>query len=223
MSDKINKFPRGLKVLITIAVLAVFVWLFKTYTSYDNIYYYYSIGAAALITLAVIYLTYRKPSPAKPKSPRINEELHAESEEEIAEAEIGSESLKPGDISAMPGIIKSASSRSSHTSSAVESAEISPIPLIEDPSTLTLDEKNSLVNAIWYRCENPYCKYTSFLSVHHIVEEKVGGTNKLNNLIVLCPYCHDLAHRGEIPETEMRMWIEDRSERWKFKPEWKYF
>jgi hypothetical protein len=223
MSDKISKFPRGLRVLITMAVLAVFVWLFKTYTSYDSIYYYYSIGAAALITLAVIYLTYRKPSPAKPRYQRINEQLHAESEEEIAESENESESLKPGDISAMPGILKSASSRSSLASNEIESAEISPIPLIEDPSSLTLDEKNSLVNAIWYRCENPYCKYTSFLSVHHIVEEKVGGTNKLDNLIVLCPYCHDLAHRGEIPETEMRMWIEDRSERWKFKPEWKYF
>lgn len=223
MSDKISKFPRGLRVLITMAVLVVFVWLFKTYTSYNSIYYYYSIGTAALITVAVIYLTYRQPSLAKPRSHRINDELHAESEEDIAEDEIESESLKPGDISAMAGVLKSASSRSSPASNAVESAEISPIPLIEDPSTLTLDEKNALVNAVWYRCENPYCKYTSFLSVHHIVQEKLGGTNKLDNLIVLCPYCHDLAHRGEIPETEMRLWVEDRSERWKFKPEWKYF
>ncbi len=70
-----------------------------------------------------------------------------------------------------------------------------PIALVEDESTLTEDEKNELVNAVWYRCENPYCKYTNFLSVHHIVDEKDGGTNKLDNLIVLCPYCHDLAHR----------------------------
>jgi len=224
MSEKNSKFPRGLTVLITMAVLAVLVWLFKTYIFDDDLYYYYySIGAAALITAVVTYLTYRKPSPAKTRPNMIHEELHAESEEEIAEAEIESESLRPGDISAIPGLPKSASSRSSLASNDVESTKVSPIPLIEDPSTLTLDEKNSLVNAVWYRCENPYCKYTSFLSVHHIVEEKVGGTNKLDNLIVLCPYCHDLAHRGEIPETEMHMWIENRSDRWKFKPEWKYF
>ena len=222
MSEKNSKFPRGLTVLITMAVLAVLVWLFKTYITDNSIYYYYSIGVAALITAAVTYLTYRRPSPAKTRPKMINKDLHVESEEEMAEAEIESESLRPGDISAMPGILKSTSSRSSLASNDVES-EVSPIPLIEDPSTLTLDEKNSLVNAVWYRCENPYCKYTSFLSVHHIVEEKVGGTNKLDNLIVLCPYCHDLAHRGEIPETEMHMWIENRSDRWKFKPEWKYF
>jgi len=98
-----------------------------------------------------------------------------------------------------------------------------PIPLIDDETTLTLDEKNQLVNAVWYRCENPYCKYTSFLGVHHIVDEKDGGTNKLDNLIVLCPYCHDLAHRRDIPEKEMRDWISNREDRFKFKPDWHYF
>jgi hypothetical protein len=97
-----------------------------------------------------------------------------------------------------------------------------PIPLIEDETVLTEEEQNKLVNSVWYRCENPYCQYTSFLGVHHIKEEKDGGTNRLDNLIVLCPFCHDLAHKNEIPEREMRNWISNREERFKFKPTWPY-
>jgi hypothetical protein len=96
------------------------------------------------------------------------------------------------------------------------------MPIITDVSVLTEEDKSQLENAVWYRCENPFCKYTHFLDVHHIVDEKDGGTNKLENLIVLCPYCHDLAHRNEIPEKEMRDWISNREERFKFKPEWHY-
>lgn len=98
-----------------------------------------------------------------------------------------------------------------------------PVPLIEDETSLTKEDINNLVNAVWYRCENPYCKYTSFLTVHHIVDEKDGGTNKLDNLIVLCPYCHDLAHRNEMPVEEMSEWIANREERFKSKLEWHYF
>jgi 5-methylcytosine-specific restriction endonuclease McrA len=96
------------------------------------------------------------------------------------------------------------------------------IPLIDDETSLTIEEKNQLVNAVWYRCENPFCRFTQFITVHHIIEEKDGGTNKLDNLIVLCPYCHDLAHRKEIPEKEMRDWISNREERFKFTLEWHY-
>jgi len=106
---------------------------------------------------------------------------------------------------------------------AAENQDTPHIPLVEDETVLTEDDKNILLNAVWYRCENPYCKYTNFLGVHHIVEEKNGGTNKLDNLIVLCPFCHDLAHRGEIPETEMREWISHRETRFKSRPDWKYY
>jgi hypothetical protein len=96
------------------------------------------------------------------------------------------------------------------------------MPIITDESILTEEDKSQLENAVWYRCENPFCKYTHFLDVHHIIDEKDGGTNKLENLIVLCPYCHDLAHRSEIPEKEMLDWISNRDERFKFKLEWHY-
>jgi hypothetical protein len=103
-----------------------------------------------------------------------------------------------------------------------ENNDESPMPLIDDETSLSVEEKNQLVNAVWYRCENPFCKFTQFITVHHIIEEKDGGTNKLDNLIVLCPYCHDLAHRKEIPEKEMRDWISNREERFKFILEWHY-
>jgi hypothetical protein len=162
--------------------------------AFNTIYFYYCIGAAVLITALVIYLVYRKPSTTKKAARKVK----------AASDHVGDEKTSAAEAED------------------VIQAESPPIPLIDDESALTDEEKNILVNAVWYRCENPYCKYTSFLSVHHILEEKDGGDNKLDNLIVLCPFCHDLAHRGEIPEKEMREWNNDRAERWKFKPEWKY-
>jgi|GEM_PF-1579016 len=96
------------------------------------------------------------------------------------------------------------------------------IPVVSEESSLTQEEKNLLMNAVWYRCENPYCKYTHFLDVHHIISESDGGSNKLDNLIVLCPYCHDLAHKGEIPLKKMIEWISKPEERFRFIPEWRY-
>ncbi len=104
------------------------------------------------------------------------------------------------------------------TASSAEDA----MPLTGDESSLTAEEKNRLVNAVWYRCENPYCKYTHFLDIHYIVDEKSGGTNTLDNLIVLCPYCHNLAHKQEIPEYKMREWIANREERFRFHIDWPY-
>jgi len=97
-----------------------------------------------------------------------------------------------------------------------------PIPLIEDKTSLTVEETNRLINAVWCRCENPFCKDTRFLGVHHITNEESGGKNTLDNLIVLCPYCHDLTHKKKIPETKMRDWIQNKEERFKFKIDWPY-
>ena len=219
MSATNSRFPRGLRVLLTLIVLAVLIWQFTTNTPY----YYYSIGAGVVITGVVIYLTYRKPSSVKKANKIISEEPPIDSEQEVVEGKIESENPDTDEILAKATLEKAADRNMSQSFSDVEPGETPPIPLIDDESSLTLNEKNTLVNAVWYRCENPYCKYTSFLSVHHIVEEKDGGNNKLDNLIVLCPFCHDLSHRNEIPEKEMREWISNRAERWKFKPEWKYF
>jgi hypothetical protein len=94
--------------------------------------------------------------------------------------------------------------------------------LREDETTLKDEEKNELINSVWCTCENPYCKFTKFLDVHHVVDEKDGGSNRLDNLIVLCSFCHDLAHKDDIPLEEMRGWIATREQRYQFKPNWHY-
>jgi hypothetical protein len=144
---------------------------------------------------------------------------------EIKNVEIA-ETMAPEDKADSEEKVAAVTSDSSNAESETEPdlAEGEPhLSLINDETSLTEEEKSELENAVWYRCENPYCKYTHFLDVHHIIDEKNGGTNKLDNLIVLCPYCHNLAHKNEIPEEEMRLWISNRQERFKFKLNWHYF
>lgn len=132
-----------------------------------------------------------------------------------------SELIQPVDTDSVARARKDGAEEDGHLIN--EYNEITPsLPLFEDESILTEEDKIELLNAVWYRCENPFCKVTNFLSVHHIVEEKEGGTNKLDNLIVLCPYCHDLAHKNEIPVKEMHNWISNRVGRFKTKLEWRY-
>ncbi len=75
------------------------------------------------------------------------------------------------------------------------------------------------MNAVWYRCENPYCNHTEFLDVHHIID---AGSNNLNNLIVLCPKCNALAHNNEITVEELKSWLVEREKRFKSDLDWPY-
>ncbi len=95
-------------------------------------------------------------------------------------------------------------------------------PMVSELSSLPEDAKNKLKNAIWYRCENPYCNYTQFLDVHHILSEVEGGTNRPDNLIVLCSRCHTAALNGEISVKELRSWIQERTERFRTDLDWPY-
>lgn len=53
-----------------------------------------------------------------------------------------------------------------------------------------------------YRCAVPNCRNILALDLHHIWEVSKGGSNDPANLIALCPYCHNLYHRGTIkPES----------------------
>ena len=260
----INKIPRGLRILIVMAVLGVLIWQFAADTSY----FWYSIGAAVLLIFGAIVWVYKPFKTASAKTKKNKKGKEAEEPKEQLEVELDKIDVET-DYTDTPAILRNGKSQAFSTNAAKsgpaaeaepfknaakpaqgtskptlskkvladlegDSAEevtdnpaidatAPPVPLVEDETTLTDDEKNQLVNAVWYRCENPYCKYTSFLGVHHIIDEKEGGTNKLDNLIVLCPYCHDLAHRNEIPEKELRDWISNRENRFKSKPNWKYF
>jgi hypothetical protein len=286
----INKIPRGLRVLIVIAVLCVLVWKFAT-----GDYFYPGIGAAVVITALMIYFTYRSPRISSARTEK--QKIKKTSDEDVAENLIEDENLEsepqeenPVPVTRVDGpaarvkqpllSVKKAEIKPRATdvaakyfqmSKTIEQERISedwqprtaertrpetgisgpvkdqsileevptdqipigeteidqadnssgpPVPIVEDETALSTEDQNQLVNAVWYRCENPFCKFTRFLGVHHIQDEKEGGTNKLDNLIVLCPYCHDLAHKKEIPEEEMKSWISNREERFKFKPEW---
>ena len=43
-------------------------------------------------------------------------------------------------------------------------------------------------------CEN---KMRSVLMVHHIISVSKGGSNEMDNLVVLCPTCHAVVHRTQ--------------------------
>lgn len=75
---------------------------------------------------------------------------------------------------------------------------------------LTVDERAQLIDAVGGRCENRNCRNELTLEVHHIEPRAQGGSNKLNNLIVLCASCHNLADKGEPSKAQLREWIHPR-------------
>lgn len=56
---------------------------------------------------------------------------------------------------------------------------------------------------------------TQRLQVHHIVPIKDAWHKRLDpaNLITLCPVCHELAERGDIPAELLRTWAAEANER----------
>lgn len=119
------------------------------------------------------------------------------------------------------------STGSSGPQTRVEIPRPDPLQLYQLPdpgnSTALPDEaKSVLMNAVWYRCENPKCNYTQFLDVYQIVSREKGGSNALENLIVLCPECRNIAHSGEIDIDVLHSWIKGRVERFKFAIDWPY-
>jgi hypothetical protein len=163
---------------------------------------YIIIGIVAIVVIGGIsYLIYRRrvarlPEVSEEKAPEVNPEL-PETAPEVDSAEIAEPPETVAEVKVAP-------------------------PMVAELSSLPEDAKNKLMNAVWYRCENPYCNYTQFLDVHHLVSEAEGGTNKLDNLLVLCSKCHAAADNHEIPEEELRSWIKERTERFKTDLDWPY-
>lgn len=73
-------------------------------------------------------------------------------------------------------------------------------------SSLTHDETERIIHRVGTICCYPNCKETIALDVHHIIPRDEGGTNRDNNLIVLCPVHHRLADRGAIPRKRLEMY-----------------
>ncbi|MDO8578936.1 MAG: HNH endonuclease signature motif containing protein [Dehalococcoidales bacterium] len=100
--------------------------------------------------------------------------------------------------------------------------DLSRLPELGNSSTLPDEAKSALMNAVWYRCENPKCNYTQFLDVYQIASLEKGGSNALENLVVLCPECRNIAESGQIDDDILRSWIQGRLERFKFALDWPY-
>ncbi|MBI2836207.1 MAG: HNH endonuclease [Chloroflexi bacterium] len=100
--------------------------------------------------------------------------------------------------------------------------DVSPLARAADSALLPEEAKSLLMNAVWYRCENPRCNYTQFLDVYNISPGANGGNNSLDNLIVLCPNCRSAVEKGGISPGEMRSWVRMRAERLKFALDWPY-
>ncbi|MEM5802956.1 MAG: HNH endonuclease signature motif containing protein [Candidatus Aenigmatarchaeota archaeon] len=71
---------------------------------------------------------------------------------------------------------------------------------------LSAKEKERLIQIVGTRCCYPNCRENIALDVHHITPRAEGGTNKENNLIVLCPTHHRLARGGTIPRERLRQY-----------------
>ncbi len=235
-----QKVQRWLITLAVVAILVALVWIFGSGTDYLFI----SGLAAVIIAIVIIYFLFRSRPTRTVTGPRpawseLAEKMNRESDNsEKSDSETGNTNLKTTNVVEKPQATDVVAryfemSKTGYQKPEIKSQQLeeqenegdaveAPPPLITDVSSLSPDEKNELANSVWYHCENPYCKFSRSLEVHHIVDEKEGGSNKLDNLIVLCPYCHDLAHRHEIPDKEMRKWISRREHTFKFKPNWRY-
>jgi len=56
-----------------------------------------------------------------------------------------------------------------------------------------------------HRCAIPTCRYIQ-VDVHHIVPWEQCNEHSYENLIALCPNCHNRADRGEIDRKSLRMY-----------------
>jgi HNH endonuclease len=71
---------------------------------------------------------------------------------------------------------------------------------------IPVDVKREVLIEAGYRCAVPRCRNILAIDLHHLVPVAKGGGNTVGNLLALCPYCHGLHHRGEIPAEAIRVW-----------------
>jgi hypothetical protein len=70
-----------------------------------------------------------------------------------------------------------------------------------------LDVKSQVLHEAGYRCGNPSCRTILTLDIHHLEEVGIGGSDRAENLLPLCPNCHALYHRqGAITRESLRAW-----------------
>ncbi|MBE3038893.1 MAG: HNH endonuclease [Chloroflexi bacterium] len=72
--------------------------------------------------------------------------------------------------------------------------------------SLPIDVKRLVLHEAGYKCGNPVCRSILTLDIHHLERVSEGGPDSPDNLLALCPNCHALHHRGEIPIDSIRAW-----------------
>lgn len=71
---------------------------------------------------------------------------------------------------------------------------------------LPIDVKRLVLHEGGYKCGNPACRNILTLDIHHLVPVAKEGPDFPDNLLALCPNCHALHHKGEIPAESIRAW-----------------
>lgn len=77
-------------------------------------------------------------------------------------------------------------------------------PKTEIVAPLSHHRTQKLITEIGTKCCYPNCKENITLEVHHIIPRTEGGTNKENNLVVLCNNHHKKADVGSIPRQRLK-------------------
>jgi hypothetical protein len=72
--------------------------------------------------------------------------------------------------------------------------------------TITTSARREALIEAGYRCAVPTCRTILAVDLHHLVLVSQGGGNDVSNLLALCPNCHALHHRGNIPPDAIRVW-----------------
>ena len=68
------------------------------------------------------------------------------------------------------------------------------------------DIRHLVLHEAGYRCGNPACRMPLTLEIHHLDPISVGGGDKPDNLLCLCPNCHTMHHNGIIPIESLKTW-----------------
>lgn len=71
---------------------------------------------------------------------------------------------------------------------------------------LPVDVRRLVLHEAGYKCGNPACHSILTLDIHHLERVSDGGVDSADNLLALCPNCHALHHRGDIPAESVRAW-----------------
>jgi HNH endonuclease len=62
-------------------------------------------------------------------------------------------------------------------------------------STIPPSLRREVLARAHHHCRTPGCRNTHFLEIHHLVPRSRGGTNRPDNLTVLCSQCHAHLHQ----------------------------